>query len=75
MEKNKIVKIYIDRASQYAEITRADGSQEHYSTLEDELNEPIEIVFERDERDCEVIQAEQESLGRNCVLQNKGDSQ
>ena len=55
----KIEKIYIDRASEYIELSYSNGETEELS------NENAEIVFENDERELSEIRAEQKLIGRD----------
>ena len=55
----KIEKIYIDRASEYIELSYSNGDIEEYGS------DRIEIVFENDERELSEIRAEQKLIGRD----------
>ena len=64
---NGVKKIYIDRASEYIEITYKDGRVISYNPSETDTKEnafKCEVIFENDERPIAEIIKEQASLGR-----------
>ncbi len=56
MEGEKIIGIYVDRASEYVEV-KFENHIENYSNEEDKI-----IIFERDERDLDEIFEERDEI-------------